>query len=81
MYYKKKKKHQFLLQEGDVWRYYAFVCKGCLRRYSIDAKGIEHIIQFSAENWWAGDKDSLMNKTPAKFNIDAVEDSIVLVIR
>lgn len=78
---KKLKKHQFLLQEGDVWRYHAFVCKGCLRRYSIDAKGIEHIIQFSIENWWAGDRDSLMNKTPSKYNIDAVEDTIVLVIR
>lgn len=78
---KKLRKHQFLLQEGDVWRYHAFVCKGCLRRYSIDAKGIEHIIQFSIENWWAGDRDSLMNKTPSKYNIDAVEDSVVLVIR
>ncbi|AEW02183.1 cyclic nucleotide-binding protein [Niastella koreensis] len=78
---KKLKKHQFLLQEGDVWRYHAFVCKGVLRRYSIDAKGVEHIIQFSIENWWAGDRDSLMNKTPSKYNIDAVEDSIILVIR
>ncbi|MFL5748340.1 MAG: Crp/Fnr family transcriptional regulator, partial [Niastella sp.] len=78
---KKLKKRQFLLQEGDVWRYHAFVCKGCLRRYSIDAKGIEHIIQFSIENWWAGDRDSLMNKTPSKYNIDAVEDSVILVIR
>jgi len=78
---KKLKKHQFLLQEGDVWRYHAFVCKGLLRRYSIDAKGVEHIIQFSVENWWAGDRDSLMNKTPSKYNIDAVEDSVVLVIR
>ncbi|WP_242673138.1 Crp/Fnr family transcriptional regulator [Niastella yeongjuensis] len=78
---KKLRKHQFLLQEGDVWRYHAFICKGCLRRYSIDAKGIEHVIQFSIENWWAGDRDSLMNKTPSKYNIDAIEDSVVLVIR
>ena len=78
---KKLKKHQFLLQEGDVWRYHAFVCQGVLRRYSIDAKGIEHIIQFSMENWWAGDRDSLMNKAPSRYNIDAVEDSVVLVIR
>ena len=78
---KKLRKHQFLLQEGDVWRFHAFVCKGCLRRYSIDEKGAEHIMQFSIENWWAGDRDSLMNKTPTKYNIDAVEDSVILVIR
>ncbi|MBO9199388.1 MULTISPECIES: Crp/Fnr family transcriptional regulator [Niastella] len=78
---KKLRKNQYLLQEGDVWRYHAFVCKGCLRRYSIDAKGIEHILQFSCENWWTGDRDSLMNKTPSKYNIDAIEDSSVLVIR
>ncbi|MET0635306.1 MAG: Crp/Fnr family transcriptional regulator [Chitinophagaceae bacterium] len=78
---KKLRKQQFLLQEGDVWRYHAFVCQGCLRRYSIDDKGIEHILQFSLENWWAGDRESLINATPSRYNIDAIEDSTVLVIR
>jgi CRP-like cAMP-binding protein len=78
---KKLRKHQYLLQEGDVWRYHAFICAGCLRRYRTDDKGIEHTIQFSTENWWTGDRESLMNGTPSKYNIDAIEDSVVLLIR
>lgn len=77
---KKIRKNQYLLQEGDVWRYNAFVCEGCLRTYSIDEKGIEHVLNFAIENWWIGDRESLLNGTPSRFNIDAIEDSVVLLI-
>lgn len=77
---KKLRKHQYLLQEGDVWRYNAFVCEGCLRRYRVDDKGNEHISYFSIENWWTGDRESLLSGEPAKSNIDAIEDSVVLLI-
>lgn len=78
---KKMRKQQYLLQEGNVWQYHAFVCEGLLRRYSVDNKGIEHILQFCTENWWAGDRVSLMNGTPSRYNIDAVENSVVLLIQ
>lgn len=77
---KKIRKQQYLLQEGDVWHYHAFVCEGLLRRYSVDDKGIEHVIQFCPENWWAGDRMSLMDGTPSRYNIDAIENSVVLLI-
>ncbi|MGC4039703.1 MAG: Crp/Fnr family transcriptional regulator [Flavobacterium sp.] len=77
---KKLRKKQYLLQEGDVWRYNAFVLKGFLRTYRVDDKGQEHYIQFSIEDWWAGDRESYLNETPAKFNIDAFEDSEVVLI-
>ena len=57
---KKLQKKQFLLHEGMVWKYNAFVCKGCLRTYRIDDKGNEHILQFCIENWWTGDRESLI---------------------
>lgn len=78
---KELRKQQYLLQEGEIWRYNAFVCSGCLRRYTIDDEGIEHILQFSVENWWAGDRESLVNGTASKYTIDAVEDSVVLIIK
>lgn len=78
---KNVRKHQYLLQEGDIWRFNAFVSEGCLRRYRIDEKGAEHILQFSIENWWAGDRESLVNGTRSKYNIDAIENSTVLLIR
>lgn len=77
---KKLRKKQYLLQEGDVWRYHAFISLGCLRRFSIDAKGLEHIIGFSAENWWVGDRESLLSGNPSKINIDAIEDSEVVLM-
>ena len=46
---KKLRKKQYLLQEGDVCKYVAFVGKGLLRSYSIDEKGTEYII-FSPVN-------------------------------
>jgi CRP-like cAMP-binding protein len=78
---RKLRKHQYLLQEGEYWKYHAFVTEGCLRRYSIDNDGIEHTIQFTPENWWTGDRKSLMEKAPTIYNIDAIEPSIVILIK
>jgi len=77
---KKLKKHQFLLQEGDVWKYHAFVTKGCLRTYSLDEKGREYILNFAVENWWTGDRESLTSGEPSVFNIDALENSELILI-
>ena len=77
---KKLRKKQYLLQEGDVWGFHAFVTRGCLRTYTIDDKGLEHIIYFATENWWIGDRASLLSGKPSTFNIDAVEDTEVVLI-
>jgi CRP-like cAMP-binding protein len=77
---KKLRKKQYLLQEGDVWSYNAFVATGCMRSYSVDEKGQEHIIGFAIENWWIGDRESLLSSKPSRFNIDAIEDSEVVLI-
>ncbi len=77
---KKLKKHQFLLNEGDVCRHVAFVNSGCLRKYSIDNKGAEHIIQFAIEDWWISDLDSFFSGLPSKVNIDALQDSEILLL-
>lgn len=74
------RKRQYLLQAGDVWRYNAFVCKGCLRAYRVDNKGNEHILHFAKENWWTGDRESLLTGNPATIDIDALEDSEIILI-
>lgn len=78
---KKLRKKQYLLQEGDVWRFHAFVCSGFVRTYSVDKKGTEHIMNFSPENYWTGDRESLTNETPSTFNIEAIENSEILLIK
>lgn len=77
---KKLRKKQYLLQEGDVCRYTAFVSKGLLRTYSTDEKGTEHILQFAMEGWWMADLYSFLTDEPSIFNMEALEDCELLLI-
>jgi CRP-like cAMP-binding protein len=72
---KRLRRKQYLIQEGEVSRYESFVNKGCLRAYYVDEKGQEHIAQFAIEGWWIGDMYSFLTSTPARLNVDALEDS------
>ena len=74
------RKRQFLLHEGEVCRYSCFVVKGCLRAYRISNDGSEHILRFAVENWWINDNESYNTGKPAKSNIDALEDTEVILI-
>jgi CRP-like cAMP-binding protein len=77
---KKIRKRQYLLQEGDICKMIAFVEKGALRAYSVDDKGNEHIIQFALEGWTISDLYSFLTGEPATYNIDALEDSELVLI-
>jgi CRP-like cAMP-binding protein len=77
---KKLRKRQYLLQEGEICKYLAFIVKGAVRQYSIDDKGTEHIINFGIENWWIGDRESYTMLTPSAYNIDALEETDLLII-
>ena len=77
---KKLRKRQYLLQAGDVCRWLAFISKGCLRHYSVDDSGTEHIERFGIEGWWMVDIESFQAHKPAPGNIDALEDSELFLI-
>lgn len=77
---KQMKKKQFFLQEGEVQRHLVFVVDGCLRSYSVDENGFEHILQFAPPGWWISDMRSMLEHTPASLNIDAVDDSEIILI-
>ncbi|MCY1483666.1 Transcriptional activator protein Anr [compost metagenome] len=78
---KKLRKKQFLVQQGELWKFNAFVSSGLVKTFSVDKDGKEHIINFSPEDHWFGDRESLTNGTPTRFNIDAVEDSEVVLVK
>ena len=78
--HKKLRKKQFLLQEGGVCKYLTFVSKGILKSYILDEKGNERINLFAFEGWWISDFNSFLNEEKAYLNIDAVEDSELLLI-
>lgn len=75
------KSKEFLLKEGSHSMYHYFVAKGFLRSFFINEKGVEKIVNFAIEGWWISDYDSLLNKTTAHLNIQAIEDAIVLKIK
>ena len=77
---KKLRKRQFLLQEGEICREIGFVLSGCLRVYTVDNKGTEHIIQFAISDWWVSDLNSFISGFPAAYFIDALQDSKVLLL-
>ncbi|RYY70847.1 MAG: Crp/Fnr family transcriptional regulator [Chitinophagaceae bacterium] len=77
---KKLRRKQYLLQEGDVCKSFAFIEKGALKTYSVDANGNEHIIQFGLEGWIIADLYSFLTGEPASYNIDAIEDAELVLI-
>lgn len=74
------KKRRFLLQEGDVCRHSAFVVNGCMRSYTVDDNGFEHILQFAPEGWWIADMYSFISGRPGQLYIDALEHSELLLL-
>src|SRR5437764_14473098 len=77
--YKKIRKRQYFLQEGEVCKYSGFIVKGAMRQYSVDDKGIEHIVRLFIENWWVADRESYIMLTPSAYNIDAWEETNLLL--
>ena len=77
---KKLRKRQYLLQEGEICKYVAFVEQGMLRSYTIDEKGGEHIMQFAFEGWWIADQYAFLTGEPSTFTIDVLEESHLLLL-
>lgn len=74
------RKRQFLLKAGDVSKYTAFILQGAMRQYCIDEKGNEKVVQLYIENYWADDRESLTSPEASVYNIEAWEDTDMLII-
>jgi len=77
---KKLRKRQYLLQEGDVCKMVAFVEKGALRLYRVNEDGSESIVVFALEGSFITDLYSFLTHEPSMYNIDAIEDSELVII-
>ncbi len=76
----KKRKHQYIIQEGEPTHKEFWVIQGCLKSSFYDPEGKEHIVQFAMENWWITDYDAFHNKTNAKLSVDCLSDCDLLYI-
>jgi len=74
------KRKQFLLTDGNICKHSAFVTSGCLRGYTVDKGGIEHVLSFAPPDWWIADMYSLLSQKPGILNIEALEDTEVLLL-
>ena len=70
----------YLLRAEELCSFEGFVVKGCLRVFSLDAKGGEHVLYFATEGWWVGDIDSFTTGRPSWLSIQALEDTVVLQV-
>lgn len=75
------KRKQFILQESDICKHYTFVVEGCFRKYHMDKKGIEHNLQFVAENDWIMEIDSFYSEKPSRVYVEALEPCLILQIK
>ena len=76
---KNLRKRQSLLHDGEIWRSICFISSGCCRLYRFDEEGVDHTVRFGIENWWIGDWESYHHQKPAKYNIEALSASSVIL--
>ncbi|WP_295767056.1 Crp/Fnr family transcriptional regulator [uncultured Mucilaginibacter sp.] len=74
-----KRKHHWVAN-GDICRHSAFVISGCLRGYTVDHNGYEHVLSFAPRDWWMADMYSLLTHQPGSLNIEALEDTEMLLL-
>jgi CRP-like cAMP-binding protein len=74
------KKRDHLYRSGEIVRYASFVLKGCLRHYYVNQDAIERTVIFAEENWWVGDLVSFIERKKTNLNLQATEDSDLLII-
>lgn len=74
-----KRKH-FVLQYGQICKYSTFVTSGCLRGFTVDENGFEHVLNFGPPGWWIADMYSLISQKPGILNIEAIDDTEALIL-
>ncbi len=78
--FRKLKKKEIYIQENQVCESAALVLSGCLRSYTIDDNGFEHILQFAPSDWWITDMFSFISQKPGTIYIDAIEVSEIILL-
>jgi CRP/FNR family transcriptional regulator, cyclic AMP receptor protein len=74
------KRRGFLLSQGEICNFEGYIVKGCLKKYYIDEKGDEVILQFAVEDWWISDIGSFSEQKPSNLFIEALENTELLMI-
>lgn len=71
-------KKSIILHENQISFNATFVLSGCLKAYTIDNNGFEHIIQFAPSDWWVTDMYSFITQKPGNIYIESIEPSSIV---
>ena len=77
---RKVAKGDFLLRKGELCRFEGYVVEGCFKVSATDAEGAEKVLYFAVRDWWVMEIDSFAHQIPSELDIQALEDSTLLVI-
>src|SRR5690606_11139845 len=71
-------KNDYLFRNGEICKYDSFVISGSFKASYLHHKtGIEEILFFAIEDWWATDINSFYQQEPSLYNIQALENAVV----
>jgi len=74
------KQGELIVKGGEQARYLMFVNSGYLMTYYSDKDGADHVIQFAAAGWWAGDIYSLSKEPYTLYTTKALCDGELLLL-
>jgi CRP-like cAMP-binding protein len=74
------KKKEYLIREGNVIKYLPYIKDGLLVNYRLDNSGNTHVMQIRYTGSWLGDLYSFFNNSNTHFNIQAFQDTELLLI-
>jgi CRP-like cAMP-binding protein len=80
MAYKKFKKRELIIKQGEVSQYLYFITKGICKSFTRDKNGIQQILYFAMENYWVSDIYSFHTGNGSTTTVEALEDCEVLMI-
>jgi CRP/FNR family transcriptional regulator, anaerobic regulatory protein len=69
-----------IFTEGTHWPYNGFVCKGLVQKHTLHDNGFEKTVGFCCENYWLGDRSSLLTGNAMPYSALALEDTYLLLI-
>lgn len=78
--FKKTKRNEFLLKEGEICKHFYFVNKGCIRLFNVNKDGEEGTRYFHFEDAFGTALPSLINQKASFEFMQTIEPSELLII-
>jgi len=79
--FKKLKKNEFFLKEGQICDYIGLITSGVLIYTKTIENGDEVTIHFAFEDDWVNNNLSRLSNSPSTISIKAIEDTEILIIK